>query len=145
MGDHSSHQRKKLDELFGVLALSDRKVVRKGLKRGKFDVKFLELQGALENTAQLLLVFHKMVKNVAEKTIKNEESRVNLSLLVTLDESEEKIKKVLPDGLVLLLDHSALNFDSHIADFMHVRFVGSVCAMECLKNHLFDLATSTVT
>jgi len=58
------------------------------LESGKFNVKFLELQGALENTAQLLLVFHQMVKNVAEETIKDDKGRIDLSFLVTLDESE---------------------------------------------------------
>ena len=85
-----------------------------------------------------------MVKNVAEKSVEDSEGGVDLSLVVALDEGEEDVEKVLPDGIVLLLDHGALNLDSHIADFMHVNFVGSVCSLECLQNSRLDLGASTV-
>jgi len=86
----------------------------------------LELQSALENPSKLILVLDQVVEDVAKKSIEDDKSCIDLSLVLTLDELEEKVEQVLPYAIVLFVDHSTLDLNSDIANFMHVDFVGGI-------------------
>ena len=58
LGHDLSHQWQESDKIFCVLALSDREIVRQGLKRGKFDVQLLELQRPLKDACKVVLVLY---------------------------------------------------------------------------------------
>lgn len=114
------------------------------MKSGEFDVQSSELECSLENASKLVLVLDQVVEDVAEQSIEDVECSVNLSLDFTLDELEEQIEKVLPDGGVFFVLHRALNLDGDIANFVHEGLVCSVDLAECLKNRGLDGAASIV-
>ena len=91
LGHDLSHQWQESDKIFCVLALSDRKVVRQGLKRGKFDVQLLELQRPLKDACKVVLVLYQMVHNVAEESIEDQECSVNLRLNIPLNERKHLV------------------------------------------------------
>jgi hypothetical protein len=96
------------------------------LQSCKLDVQFLELQGALKNSSKLILVLDEMVEDVAEETIEDNQGRVNLGLLLSLDKLEQEIEEFLPDAVILFSNHRSLNFDRNIADLVHESFVGGI-------------------
>ena len=123
LGNNTSHEGQKLNEFLSVLALSDGKVIRKGLKGCNLNVQFSHTKCPLEDSSKLILVLYQVVKNVAEKTIEDKKSSVNLCLVVSLDEGEEEVEQVLPDGVVLFINHGALNFDGNIANLVNQSLV----------------------
>ncbi len=64
--------------------------------------------------------------------------------MLSLDELEKKIEKLLPDAVVLFVDHCALNFDRNIADFVHESLVGGVNRLDDFKDDCFDGVTAGV-
>jgi hypothetical protein len=70
-----------------------------------------------------------VVQDVAEKPIEDDESGVNLRLVIALDESEELVEQFLPDAVILFGDHGALNFDCNIANFVDQSFVSGINAL----------------
>ena len=102
------------------------------------------MERSLENLAELVLELDKMVHDIAEKSIEDLEGDVDLSLVLSLDESEKKVEKILPDSIILLLLHGTLNLDCDIADLMHVSLVSSIDSLEGLKENLLDLVATVV-
>lgn len=115
LGHDLRHEGQQLDELLRVLALRDGQVVGKSLQGSNLNVQFLKVQCSLENATKLLLVLYQVVHNVAKEAVEDEKRRVNLCLVLSLNECEQQVEQVLPDGFVLFLDHGALDFHSHIA------------------------------
>mmetsp|Transcript_19732 Transcript_19732/g.24346 ORF Transcript_19732/g.24346 Transcript_19732/m.24346 type:complete len:472 (-) Transcript_19732:9-1424(-) len=133
LGNDASHEGKQSDEVLGVLALSDGQVVAEGLQSRQLDVEGSEAESSLEDASELVLVLDEVVKDVAEQSVKDDQCGVNLSLLLTLDELEEEVEEVLPDGVVLLSAHGTLDLDSHIADLVHESLVCRVDLAEGLE------------
>ena len=102
------------------------------------------MERSLENLAELVLELDKMVHDIAEKSIEDLEGDVDLSLVLSLDEGEKKVEKILPDSIILLLLHGTLNLDCDIADLMHVSLVSSIDSLEGLKENLLDLVATVV-
>ena len=144
LGDHVGHKGKQLDEVLRVLSLSDGQVVGDSLEGGKLNVQALESERPLKNTAKLILELDQVVKDVAEQAIEDNESGIDLSLGLTLDECEERVEQLLPDTVVLLIDHGALDLDSQIADLVHVGLVGGIDTLERLKDGLLDCSARTI-
>lgn len=61
-----------------------------------------------------------------------------------IDEREQKVEEILPDSVVLLINHSSLNFDSDIADLAHVVLVRCVDTVERLEHRLLHLVASWI-
>ena len=61
-----------------------------------------------------------------------------------MDESEEEVEQVLPDGFILLFLHSTLNLDSQVADLVHKGFVRGVHRLQHLQDRLLDRFASLV-
>ena len=85
-----------------------------------------------------------MVKNIAKEAIEDNKSSVDLCLLVSLDELEKQVKKVLPDGVILFSLHGALNLNSNIANLVHEGLVCSVYTLKCFENGKLYLLTTGV-
>ena len=102
------------------------------------------MERSLENLAELVLELDKVIHNIAEKSIEDLEGDVDLSLVLSLDEGEKKVEKILPDSIILLLLHGTLNLDCDIADLMHVSLVSSIDSLEGLKENLLDLVATVV-
>ena len=144
LGDHVGHEGEQLDEVLCVLSLSDGQVVGDSLEGGKLDVQALESERPLENTAKLILELDQVIQNVAEQAIEDNESGIDLSLGLALDEGEERVEQLLPDAVVLLIDHGALDLDGQIADLVHVGLVGGIDTLERLKDGLLDCSARTI-
>ena len=145
LGNNTDHKGKELDIVLGVLALGNGQEVRESLESSQLNVELAHLERSLEDSAELVLELDEMIHDVAEKTIEDLEGGVDLSLILSLDELEKKVEKILPDGIILLLLHGTLDLDCDIADLMHVSLVGSIDSLECLKDDLLDGVTSSVT
>jgi hypothetical protein len=59
-----------------------------------------------------------VVHQVREEAIEDLKSSIDLQVLITVDEGEEDVKKVLP-YIVLLFINSAANFNEKVADFVY--------------------------
>ena len=76
------------------------------------------LKSAFKNLAQVSLELYQVVKNVAEESIEDFKSHVDLCLLIWLNELELEIQEVLPDKAILMFFHGTLYFYCQVADFM---------------------------
>lgn len=139
-----SHKWETLVEVFDLFALSNWQEIWDCLQGGKFDVKLLELECSLENASKFLFEFHQVVHDVSKEPVENNESSVDLSLVLTLNESEELVKQVLPNASILLLDHCTLNFHSYIANFVDQSLVSSINASQGLENDRLDRFTCRI-
>ena len=79
-----------------------------------------------------------MVHDVREKPVEDLKGSINKARLLRVDESKQFIEQTLPDALrfILVLDHSSLNFDSNIANFMCELFVDGLCCFESFDDLL---------
>ena len=144
LGHDSGHEGQKLDELLSVLALGDGQVVGESLESSDLNVQILELESSLEDASELVLVLYEMVKDVTEESVEDDESGVNLCLVLTLNELEESVQQFLPDAIILLGNHSALDFNCDITNFMDQSLVGSIDTLQGLKNRALDSLTSGI-
>jgi len=144
LGHDCCHEGQQLDELLRVLAFCDGQVVGKSLQGSNLNVQFLKVQCSLENATKLLLVLYQVVHNVAEEAVEDEKRRVHLRLVLTLNKCEQQVEQVLPDSIVLFLDHGALDLNSHIAHFVDQSLVRGINALKCLHNGRFHLTASLV-
>lgn len=108
------------------------------MKGSNLNVQLLKLECSLEDASKLILVLYQVVKNVAEKPVKDDKSSVDLCLVISLDEGEEEVEQVLPDAVVLLINHGALNFDSNIANFVDQSLVSGIDTLQSLENCSLD-------
>ena len=114
------------------------------MQSSEFNVKRLELQSPFKNLAELILVLNEVVENVAEETVEDVQGSINLGFLLSLNEGEENIEKVLPDSVVLFSAHSTLDFDGDIANFVHVSLVRRVDLADSSEKASFDGVASVI-
>ena len=72
---------------------------------------------------------------MSKKSIEDNQSGINLCLVLSLNEGKQLVEQVLPNESVLFGNHGTLNFHSNIANFVNQSFVSGINTSQSLQNN----------
>jgi hypothetical protein len=109
-----NHSRNKVLERLSIFVLSELKVVRNSLESSEVDLEILMSESLLEDSKKVVLELEKMIEDNIHQPIEGVETTFDLQNIISVNELEDKVEEVTPDGIVLFFIHDTCNFSTEV-------------------------------
>ena len=81
---------------------------------------------------------------MTEQAVEDDQRRIDLRLLLSLDKLEQQVEQVLPDHVLIIRGHRSLYLDSNVAYLVHERLISCIHALQSLQHRLHDAGASAI-